>query len=550
MSSITRPTKAESATYRKVATAADELDSRYQLAKGMRRQLNKVFPTHWSFLLGEIALYTFIILIVTGVYLTLFFDPSMEEVVYNGVYQNLQGVPMSRAFETTLNISFEVRGGLFIRQLHHWAALLFVAAMAAHMFRVFFTGAFRRPRESNWTIGALLFMLGMFEGFFGYSLPDDLLSGTGIRATLSGIVLSIPVLGTWIHWALFGGEFPGTEIIPRLYVLHVLVIPGIMLGLVAVHLALVWYQKHTQFPGVRRKENNVVGVRIMPVFALKGGAFFALVTGVCAILAGVFQINGVWNLGPYNASQVSAASQPDWYLIWADGILRIWPAWELYIGKYTVPPVFFAGVIGMGILFTLLMTYPLIERKLSKDNAHHNLLQRPRDAPVRTGLGAMALTLFGVLMISGANDIVAFEFNISLNAMTWGGRIGLLLLPPIAYYITYRVCLGLQRSDREVLEHGVETGIIKRLPHGEFIEVHQPLGPVDENGHPEELPYQGAPVPKKMNKLGAAGSPVAGSLLTPDPIEETAALQRARHEDEIQQAERELTAGKPQLPTE
>ncbi|MGI8311174.1 cytochrome bc complex cytochrome b subunit [Saccharopolyspora sp. ASAGF58] len=550
MSSITRPTKAESATYRKVATAADELDSRYQLAKGMRRQLNKVFPTHWSFLLGEIALYTFIILIVTGVYLTLFFDPSMEEVVYNGVYQNLQGVPMSRAFETTLNISFEVRGGLFIRQLHHWAALLFVAAMAAHMFRVFFTGAFRRPRESNWTIGALLFMLGMFEGFFGYSLPDDLLSGTGIRATLSGIVLSIPVLGTWIHWALFGGEFPGTEIIPRLYVLHVLVIPGIMLGLVAVHLALVWYQKHTQFPGVRRKENNVVGVRIMPVFALKGGAFFALVTGVCAILAGVFQINGVWNLGPYNASQVSAASQPDWYLIWADGILRIWPAWELYIGKYTVPPVFFAGVIGMGILFTLLMTYPLIERKLSKDNAHHNLLQRPRDAPVRTGLGAMALTLFGVLMISGANDIVAFEFNISLNAMTWAGRVGLLILPPIAYYITYRVCLGLQRSDREVLEHGVETGIIKRLPHGEFIEVHQPLGPVDDHGHPEPLPYQGAPVPKKMNKLGAAGSPVAGSLLTPDPIEETAALERARHEDEVQQAERELTAGKPQQPTE
>jgi quinol---cytochrome-c reductase cytochrome b subunit len=552
MSSITQPTKSESAVYRKAATAAHELDSRFQLAKGMRRQLNKVFPTHWTFLLGEIALYTFILLIVTGVYLTLFFDPSMEEVVYNGVFQNLQGVPMSRAFESSLDITFEVRGGLFIRQLHHWAALLFVAAMAAHMFRVFFTGAFRRPRESNWTIGALLFMLGMFEGFFGYSLPDDLLSGTGIRATLSGIVLSIPVLGTWLHWALFGGEFPGTEIIPRLYVLHVLVIPGIMLGLVAVHLGLVWYQKHTQFPGVRRKENNVVGVRIMPVFALKAGAFFALVTGVCAIMAGVFQINPIWNIGPYNASQVSAASQPDWYLIWADGILRIWPAWELYIGPYTVPPVFFAGVIGMGILFTLLMTYPALERKLSKDDAHHNLLQRPRDAPVRTGLGAMALALVGVLMISGANDIIAFEFNISLNAMTWAGRIGLLVLPPIAYYVTYRICLGLQRSDREVLEHGVETGIIKRLPHGEFIEVHQPLGPVDDHGHPVPLPYQGAPVPKKMNKLGAAGSPVAGSLLTPDPVDETAALERARHADEVRDAEseqREL-AGKPQQPTE
>ena len=213
MSSITSPTKAESAAYRKAATAADELDQRYQFAKGLRRQINKVFPTHWSFLLGEIALYTFIILIITGVYLTLFFDPSMQEVVYHGRYQNLQGVAMSRAFESTLDISFEVRGGMFIRQLHHWAALIFVAAMMAHMLRVFFTGAFRRPRETNWMIGALLLILGMFEGFFGYSLPDDLLSGTGIRATMSGIVLSIPIIGTWLHWALFGGEFPGTEII-------------------------------------------------------------------------------------------------------------------------------------------------------------------------------------------------------------------------------------------------------------------------------------------------------------------------------------------------
>ena len=553
MSSITTPTKPESAAYRKAAEAADELDKRYVFAAAIRRQINKVFPTHWSFLLGEIALYTFIILIVTGVYLTLFFDPSMEEVVYNGSFRNLQGVEMSKAFASTLDISFEVRGGLFVRQIHHWSALVFVAAMMAHMFRIFFTGAFRRPREANWTIGGLLLILGMFEGFFGYSLPDDLLSGTGIRATLSGIVLSVPVLGTWVHWALFGGEFPGHEIIPRLYMLHILLIPGIMLGLVAVHLALVWYQKHTQFPGVRRKETNVVGVRIMPVFAVKGGAFFALVTGVVAMMSGIFQINAIWNIGPYNPSQVSAASQPDWYLAWADGILRIWPAWELYLGPYTVPPVFFAGAIGMGILFTLLLTYPALERKLSGDTAHHNLLQRPRDVPVRTSIGVMALTLFMVLMVSGMNDVIAFKFNISLNAMTWGGRIALLLAPPIAYYITYRICLGLQRADREVLEHGVETGIIKRLPHGEFIEVHQPLGPVDSHGHPEPLPYQGAPVPKKMNKLGAAGQPVAGSLLRPDPAEETEALERAHAEHAQQEAEereereqRELAAGKPQ----
>ncbi|UUV36422.1 ubiquinol-cytochrome c reductase cytochrome b subunit [Amycolatopsis roodepoortensis] len=494
----------------------------------MRHQLNKVFPTHWSFLLGEIALYSFIILLLSGVYLTLFFDPSMEEVVYNGSYTGLQGVEMSRAFATTLDISFDVRGGLFVRQLHHWAALIFVASMMVHMFRIFFTGAFRRPREANWVIGALLLVLGMFEGFFGYSLPDDLLSGTGIRATLSGIVLSVPVMGTWIHWALFGGEFPGNEIIPRLYTIHILLLPGIMLGLVAAHLALVWYQKHTQFPGVRRKETNVVGVRIMPVFALKGGAFFALVTGVIALMSGLFQINPIWNIGPYNAAQVSAGSQPDWYMAWADGMLRIWPAWELYLGNYTVPAVFFPGAIGMPLLIGLLLMYPWIERKLSKDTAHHNLLQRPRDVPVRTSLGIMALTFFAVIMLSGFNDIIAFAFDISLNATTWAGRIGVLLAPPIAYYITYRICLGLQRADREVLEHGVETGIIKRLPHGEFIEIHQPLGPVDDHGHAIPLEYQGASVPKKMNKLGSAGHAVAGSTWSPDPVEETIALERAR----------------------
>src|SRR5699024_7599895 len=326
MSSLTTPTKGSSALQQHARKAAQNADERYQLAGGLRRQMNKVFPTHWSFLLGEIALYSFIIVILSGVYLTLFYDPSMEDVTYNGPYTGLQGTEMSRAFESTLEISFEVRGGLFVRQIHHWGALIFVAAMFVHMFRIFFTGAFRKPREANWIIGALLLILGMFEGFFGYSLPDDLLSGTGVRATLSGIVLSIPVIGTWLHWALFGGEYPGTgEFIPRLYTLHILLVPGIMLALIAVHLGLVWYQKHTQFPGVRKSEKNVVGVRIMPMFALKGGAFFALVTGFTSLMSGLFQINPVWTVGPYIASMVSAGSQPDWYMAWADGILRIWP---------------------------------------------------------------------------------------------------------------------------------------------------------------------------------------------------------------------------------
>ena len=519
------------------ADQAEAMDQRYFLAKGVKRQINKVFPTHWSFLLGEIALYSFIVLLITGVYLTLFFDPSMSEVTYNGVYQPLRGVQMSRAYETALNISFEVRGGLFVRQVHHWAALMFAAAIMAHLARVFFTGAFRKPREANWLIGSLLLILAMFEGLFGYSLPDDLLSGIGVRATLSSITLGLPVIGTWLHWALFGGDFPGDIIIPRLYVIHVLIFPAIILALIAIHLALVWYQKHTQFPGPGRTEKNVVGVRILPVFAVKSGAFFAIIVGVLGLMGGLLQINPVWQLGPYRPSQVAAGSQPDFYLMWTEGFLRVWPAWELNLGRYTVPaPVWVA--LFMGLVFIVLLSWPFIERKVTGDRAHHNLLQRPRDVPVRTAVGAMAIAFYMVLTLSAMNDIIALKLHVSLNAMTWMGRIGMVVVPPIVYFIAYRWAIGLQRSDREVLEHGIETGIIKRLPHGAYVELHQPLGPVDERDHPIPLEYQGAPVPKRMNKLGSAGAPGTGSFLTPDPVREHELLTERLHTHE----QRALTA--------
>ncbi|MDG3011942.1 cytochrome bc complex cytochrome b subunit [Rhodococcus sp. D2-41] len=515
------------------AQAANNMDERYRMSAGIRRQINKVFPTHWSFLLGEIALYSFIILLVSGVFLTLFFDPSMAETTYNGVYQPLRGVTMSRAYESALNLSFEVRGGLFIRQIHHWAALMFVASIIVHLFRIFFTGAFRKPREANWVIGCVLLLLSVAEGFFGYTIPDDLLSGTGLRIT-SGIIVGLPVIGTWLHWALFGGDFPGTIIIPRLYVIHVLLIPGILLALIGAHLALVWYQKHTQWAGPARTENNVVGVRILPVFAVKSGGFFAVTFGVLALMGGLLQINPVWNMGPYNPAQVSAGSQPDMYMLFTEGMARLFPDWELYLGNYTIPAVFWVALI-LGIVFALLFTYPFIEAKLTKDNVHHNILQRPRDNPVRTSLGTMSIAFYVVLMLSGMNDIIGFHFDISLNAMTWIGRIGLIVLPPLVYFLTYRFCIGLQRSDRQVLEHGIETGVVKRLPHGEYIEVHQPLGGVDEHGHAIPLEYQGAAVPKKMNKLGSAGRPGRGSWLTADPAEEAAALDRADHDAEHQQ---------------
>src|SRR6266566_5222144 len=481
--------------------AANWFDDRLTIAPVVRRTLGKVFPDHWTFMMGEIALYSFIILILTGTYLSFFFDPSMTEVHYNGGYSPLRGIAMSRAYDSTLDTSFDVRGGLVMRQIHHWSALLFVAAMTVHMLRAFFTGAFRKPRELNWLLGVGLLTLGIVEGFAGYSLPDDLLSGTGLRIA-HAIVLSIPVVGSWVAFALFGSDFPGTDIIPRLYIVHVLLIPGIILALIAVHVGLVVVQMHTQFPGPGRTERNVVGERLYPLYTAKAGGFFFLVFGVMALLGGLVQINPVWLYGPYNPAQVSTGAQPDWYMGFLEGAMRLFPPWEIRAFNHTVSSILWPTVVLPGILFTLLALYPFLEARMTGDRASHNLLQRPRDVPVRTSLGAMALAFYLVLLIAGGDDVIANKFDISINAMVWMGRIGLIVLPPLAYAATYRLCLGLERHDREVLEHGVETGIVKRLPSGEFIEVHQPLGLVDEHGH-GVLEYAGSPVPKKMNRLTA-----------------------------------------------
>ncbi len=487
------------------------LDERLQGATLLRRALNKVFPNHWSFLLGEIALYSFIVLLLTGTFLALFFDPSMTEVEYDGSYTPLRGIEMSQAFNTSLRISFDVRGGLIMRQMHHWAALLFMAAIVVHMFRIFFTGAFRKPRETNWVVGVLLFWLGFFEGFLGYGLPDDALSGTGLRIA-TGILLSIPVIGTWVFMALFGSEFPGTEIVPRLYITHVFLIPALLVALIVVHLALMVKQKHTQWPAPRATDHNVVGVRMVPAFALKTTGFFLLIFGVIALMGGLIQINPIWLFGPYKGEVVSAASQPDWYVMFLDGSTRLMPDWDLTIGPYTIPGMFWPTVVLPGVITMLAIFYPQIDRRITKDRAAHHLLQRPRDVPVRTAIGMMAIAFLVVLTVSGGNDVVAEKLDISLNAMTWAGRVGVILLPALAYYVTYRICLGLQQHDREVLAHGVETGIIKRLPDGRFIEVHQPLA----EGH---LEYTGTPVPKKMNKIGALGPAIRGFFF---PIERSA----------------------------
>jgi len=460
---------------RVAGNVAGYVDDRTGAAKWMKKNLTKVFPDHWSFLLGEICLYSFVILLLSGTFLTFWFDPSMKEVVYNGSYEPLQGIKMSAAYASTLDISFEVRGGLLMRQIHHWAALIFMVGIVVHLMRVYFTGAFRKPREFNWIIGVGLLTLGIVEGFLGYSLPDDLLSGTGIRIA-EAIIQALPVVGSYLAYFAFGGAFPGEAFIPRIYTVHILLLPGIFLALITVHLMLVWYQKHTQFPGPGRTEKNVVGYPLMPVYMAKAGGFFFIVFGVTAFLGAVASINPVWLYGPYTPGQVSAGSQPDWYMGWLDGLVRMAPPLESYIFGYTISwNILIPGLILPGIMFTGLALYPFIESWATGDKREHHLLDRPRNAPNRTAIGAMALTFTLVALINGGNDIIATTFDLTINQMMWFSRIAIIVLPPIAFVVTKRLCLSLQRADRDLVLHGRETGRLVRMPNGEFVEVHEPI---------------------------------------------------------------------------
>ncbi|MDN3354614.1 ubiquinol-cytochrome c reductase cytochrome b subunit [Actinomadura sp. DC4] len=457
------------------------MDDRLGMAGFLKKALKKAFPDHWTFMLGEIAMYSFVIIIATGIFLTFFFKPSMGEVVYNGSYVPLRGVRMSEAYDSTLRISFDVRGGMLIRQIHHWATVVFLAAIVAHMLRNFFTGAFRKPRELNWLIGVVLFVLAMLNGLFGYSLPDDLLSGTGIRI-LQGVLLAIPIVGSYLSMWVFGGLFPGEEIIPRLYTIHVLLIPGILLALVPLHaVVLTWHQTHTQYPAKGRTEGTVEGKPFWPSFVMKTLAFQMWVfAGIC-LLATFAQINPIWLFGPYSPGAISAGSQPDWYMGWLDGSLRLMPGWDISLFGYIVPMgVLIPALVIPGLIFTALAVYPFIERWATGDREVHNLLDRPRDVPARVGIGVAGMTFYGLLWLAGAGDIIARTFEIPLHGVSWFFRVAVLVGPFVAFEIARRIAVALQRREGAMLSHGVETGVIVRQPGGEYTERERPVTSEEE----------------------------------------------------------------------
>ena len=445
------------------------IDDRLGASQFARTALNKIFPDHWSFMVGEIAMYAFAVLVLTGIYLTFFFEASTREVVYNGVYAPLRGQTMSAAYRSGLDLSFQVRAGLVMRQVHHWAALVFIGAIIVHLCRVFFTGAFRRPREINWIVGVTLLLLAIANGFFGYSLLDDLLSGTGLRVAYS-IALSIPIGGEWLAFLFFGGEFPASATIPRFFVLHVMILPALIIGLLSAHLAILWHQKHTQFPGPGRTERNIEGSRLWPTYAIKSVGLFLLVAAVLTALGGLAQINPIWLYGPFKPATVSAGSQPDWYVGWLDGALRLMPPWEIRAFGHTVPNPFFPGVLLPGLTFGGLYAWPFLEPRFTKDRGPHNLLNRPRDVPVRTAIGAAALAFYTLLFLAGGNDILAVQFHVAPESITNTFRVLVIVLPVIVFRVTRKLCRDLRRGDSHPMQRPVGSRV-RRTATGGYDEV-------------------------------------------------------------------------------
>jgi ubiquinol-cytochrome c reductase cytochrome b subunit len=397
---------------------------------------------------------------------------------------------VSQAYNSTVHISLDVRGGLLVRQMHHWGADIFTGSIVVHMGRIFLTGAFRKPRELNWTIGIVMLILAIFEGFIGYSLPDDLISGTGLRIGYS-IAESIPLVGSYLVSFLWDGRFPGDIIIPRFYIIHVLIIPLVLLGLIAAHLGLLVRQKHTQFAGEGRTEHNVVGSPMFPTFAAKTTGFLFMVTAATALLGAFAQINPIWQFGSYDASKISYAVQPDWYMGWLDGALRIMPSWELTGFGHTVPlEVFLPAVVFPGLIFTICLLWPAIERRMTGDNEIHHLLDRPRNRPKRTAAGVAMFALLFTLFAASSTDVMANFFHVSLNATLWFFRIAVIVVPIIAGLVTYQLCREMQGV------HGIgkrkRAVIVRRSAAGEYTTVPAAPRPDDERSEldPEPVPVR------------------------------------------------------------
>ena len=435
----------------------------------------------WAAVFGWIAGYSFAVAVVTGVLLLPFFRPSMATVVYHGSYRLLDGVTMTRAYQSVLATSFDVRGGLLIRQVHHWSAEVFVAAICLRLLRSFFRGRFSGRALPGWLIWVALLPLGILAAYTGTLLPDDMLSG-GSLSVITGVLLSVPVIGTHLVFWIFGGAPPGHQIIGRDYWVHILVIPAL-----ASALLLASFRPSLRWPRQVRPDP------LLP-----------FTCAVLVLLGTIAQINPVWLYGPYQPGSISAGAAPDWYMGFLDGALRLMPAWELSIAGHPLAlDVLVPGLLVPGAFFTLLAVYPLLDRRLTGDQGLPHVLDRPRDAATRTAAGAAGITFYGLLWAAAANDQIAYHLHLDLYAVTWLFRIAVLAGPPLAYTLTQRICLGLSRRDRDEAGHRRPTGRIVMSPEGGFSEITEPVRPVREEGPGSNLPVQETWRPDRSKRAAA-----------------------------------------------
>jgi ubiquinol-cytochrome c reductase cytochrome b subunit len=428
--------------------------------------LRYVFPDHWSFLLGEIALYSFLVLVGTGIFLTLYYIPSDSQVTYHGAYTLLRNQEMSEAYRSVLDLTFNVPAGLLLRQVHHWAADVFIASIVCHLVRIFFTGAYRKPRDFNYYIGLLMLMLAIVEGFAGYSLVDDLLSGMGL-AIANGVALSVPLIGGQLASTIWGGQFPGTDsFFSRLEIVHVLLIPAILGVLISIHLAMIMRQHHSQFPGRGRTERNVVGTPMWPAYALRSIGLLFAVASVLFLMGGLIQINPIWQWGPFHPYLSENGAQPDWYIGWLIGALRLMPNFEpVLAGRTIIPNPFWGGILFPLVVFGVLFAWPSVERRFTHDYKRHDLLDRPRDHPTRTAIGAAFFSWVVIIFAVGSTDRLFYRLHISYTAQIHFWRAGVWILPIAVFFIVRSAARALQRSDAHPLL-GWEGTVVRRTPDG------------------------------------------------------------------------------------
>ncbi len=403
------------------------------------------------------------------------YDASGETVTYTGGYALLRGTAMSRAFASTLHLSLDVPGGLLVRQAHHWAALVLPASVLIQLAGAFFTGAHRRPRHWVWVLTVGSFLLVLVCGWSGYGLPDDNLSGTGLRI-VEGTTLALPFVGTWLTSALFGGEFPG-RIIEHLYRIHLLA-PAALVLVVAIKLRLAWRLGPVQLPGRGRSAQKVVGLPVWPQAVVRVAGLFFIAAGVVTLMAGTLTVSPVWLYGPSSSANAYAGSQPDWYTAFLDGALRLVPpGWELFFWGRTWTLAVLVPLGAIGVFFSLLIMWPYLEGRLTHDRSNHEVLERPRDNPTRTGIGAAGATFYGGLWLAGSADLLATQFVVSFEAVIWVLRVVVVLGPIVAFITARSACGTLRAIENERQQHGAESGQLVRLAGGGYVELHEPLHP-------------------------------------------------------------------------